>query len=114
MQQVLAAKQAQYDKEVSSCQQQTIEMYDAAGIYPSSLMDGSHVAVASADGLCVSRKVLVKDNKIVNMVHEDGSTMPFTMSTPIQNAKCIATRIDAETGNTIYYKMYFMEDIFKK
>lgn len=115
MRQVLEAKQAQYDSEVASCQKQTLEMYEAAGTYPatSSLLNGTHNATVMASGLCTTRKVYINNGKAESMIHEDGSTMQFVMSTPIINGKCMATRQDAETGTTIYYKVYLMEDILK-
>ena len=116
MRQVLEAKQVQYDNDVASCQKQTLEMYEAAGVYPvtSTLLDGSHNAVAMTSGLCVTRKVFIKNGKAESMIHEDGSMLTFSTSTPIINGKCMASRPDIETGIAIYYKIYFMEDIFSK
>ena len=116
MRQVLEAKQAQYDTDVASCQKQTLEMYEAAGTYPatSTLLNGTHNAAVMTSGLCANRKVYIKDGKVESMIHESGSTMPFIMSSPIVDGKCMATRQDAETGTTIYYKIYLMEDIFSK
>ena len=116
MRQALEARQARYDNEVAECQNQTKAMYEAAGTYPatSSLLDGSYNAVTMTSGLCVTRQVFIRNGKAERMIHEDGSSMAFNISTPIINGKCTATRSDAETNTSIYYTIYLMEEIFRK
>ena len=109
--QVVEPKEA--DPQVAACKKQTVEQYLAAAPYPPVLMDGVHTTQATAPGLCGTRKVWVKDNQPVSIVHEDESTASFTFSTPIKHGKCLAKTTEG-TGAIRFYNLYFIEDASKK
>lgn len=111
MKAALEARQKMHDAEVKDCQAQVLEVYESVTSFPA-IQSGWRKVNVLGLGICNETKAFVKDGKVNQIVMGD-TYHTVSLCTVIQNGKCTVGLADAQTKQSYYFKVIFLEDLLK-